>query len=114
MSQLSGATHCEAHYLTIAGLTLTHRLDLQSATADISRLGNQHVELQFDADAFGGKLRGNISHEWRSQHSNWKIAGGATDISLEQTSEAFGLADRVSGLLHAGNFTFRGNLADAD
>jgi hypothetical protein len=113
-SQLRGATHWEGDHLTIAGLTLTRGLDLQSATADLSRLGNQRVGLQFDADAFGGKIRGNISHEWRSQHSNWKIAGGATDISLEQTSEAFGFADRVSGLLHAGNFTFRGNLAEPD
>jgi len=113
-SQLHGATHWEADHLTIAGLTLTHGLDLQSATADLSRLGNQRVGLQFDADAFGGKIRGNISHEWRSQHSNWKIAGGAIDISLEQTSEALGFADRISGLLHAGNFTFRGNLAEPD
>ncbi len=113
-SQLRGATRWEANRLTIAGLTLTHGLDLQSATADLSRLGNQRVGLQFDADAFGGKIRGNISHEWRSQRSNWKIAGGATDISLEQTSEAFGFADRISGLLHAGNFTFRGNLAEPD
>jgi hypothetical protein len=113
-SQLRGATHWEGDHLTIAGLTLTHGLDLQSATADLSRLGNQRVGLQFDTDAFGGKIRGNISHEWRSEHSNWKIAGGATDISLEQTSEAFGFADRVSGLLHAGNFTFRGNLAEPD
>lgn len=113
-SQLRGATHWESDHLTIAGVTLTHGLDLQSATADLSRLGNQHVGLQFDVDAFGGKIRGNMSHEWRSQHSNWKIAGGATDISLEQTSEAFGFADRVSGLLHAGNFTFRGNLAEPD
>jgi autotransporter translocation and assembly factor TamB len=113
-SQLRGATHWEADHLTIAGLTLTHGLDLQSATADLSRLGNQRVGLQFDADAFGGKIRGTISHEWRSQHSNWKIAGGATDISLEQTSEAFGFADRISGLLHAGNFTFRGNFAEPD
>jgi hypothetical protein len=113
-SQLRGATHWEGDHLTIAGLTLTRGLDLQSATADLSRLGNQRVGLQFDVDVFGGKIRGNISHEWRSQHSNWKIAGGATDISLEQTSEAFGFADRVSGLLHAGNFTFRGNLAEPD
>ncbi len=111
-SQLRGATHWESDHLTIAGVTLTHGLDLQSATADLSRLGNQRVGLQFDLDAFGGKIRGTMSHEWRSQHSNWKIAGGATDISLEQTSEAFGFADRVSGLLHAGNFTFRGNLSD--
>ena len=113
-SQLRGATHWETDRLTLAGLTLTHGLDLQSATADLSRLWNQRVGLQFDVDAFGGKIRGNISHEWRSQHSNWKIAGGATDISLEQTSEAFGFADRVSGLLHAGNFTFRGNLSEPD
>jgi len=113
-SQLRGATHWEGDHLTIAGLTLTRGLDLQSATADLSRLGNQRVGLQFDTDAFGGKIRGNISHEWRSQHSNWKLAGGATDISLEQTSEAFGFADRISGLLHAGNFTFRGNLAEPE
>src|SRR5215471_15440297 len=113
-SQLRGATHWEANRLTLGGLTLSRGLDLQSATADLSRLGKQRVGLQFDVDVFGGKIRGNISHEWRSQHSNWKIAGGATDISLEQTSEAFGFADRVSGLLHAGNFTFRGNLAEPD
>jgi hypothetical protein len=70
--------------------------------------------LQFDVDAFGGKLRANISHEWHSPHSNWKIAGGAADLSLAQISEALGFADRVNGLLHASNFTFRGNLAEPD
>src|SRR6266581_2076875 len=113
-SQLRGATHWESSRLTLAGLTLTHGLDLQSATADLSRLGNQRVGLQFDVDAFGGKLRANISHEWHSRYSNWKIAGGAADLSLAQISGALGFADRVNGLLHAGNFTFRGNLAEPD
>src|SRR5438876_11297884 len=114
VSQLRGATHWEANRLTLGGLTLSRGLDLQSATADFARLGKQRVGVQFDVDAFGGKIRGNISHEWRSQHSNWKIAGGASDISLGQTSNAFGFADRVDGLLHAANFTFRGNLAEPD
>ena len=113
-SQLRGATHWEANRLTLGGLTLSRGLDLQSAAADLSRLGKQRVGLQFDLDAFGGKIRGNVSHEWRSQHSNWKIAGGASDISLAQTSDAFGFADRVDGLIHAANFTFRGNLAEPD
>src|SRR4029077_1083188 len=113
-SQLRGATHWETNRLTLGGLTLSRGLDLQSATADLSRLAKQRVGLQFEMDAFGGKIRGNISHEWRSQHSNWKIAGGASDISLGQTSNAFGFADRVDGLLHAANFTFRGNLAEPD
>src|SRR5437762_4415955 len=113
-SQVRGATHWESSRLTLAGLTLTRGLDLQSATADLSHLGNQRVGLQFDVDAFGGKLRANISHEWHSRYSNWKIAGGATDLSLAQISGALGFADRVNGLLHAGNFTFRGNLAEPD
>src|SRR6266480_1566704 len=113
-SQLRGATHWEGNRLTLAGLTLSRGLDFQSATADLSRLGKQRVGLQFEVDAFGGKIRGNISHEWRSEHSNWKIAGGGSDISLAQTSDAFGFADRVEGLLHAANFTFRGNLAEPD
>src|SRR5437773_4954413 len=113
-SQVRGATHWESSRLTLAGLTLTRGLDLQSATADLSRLGNQRVGLQFDVDAFGGKLRANISHEWHSRYSNWKIAGGAADLSLAQIADALGFADRVNGLLHAGNFTFRGNLAEPD
>ena len=113
-SQLRGATHWETNRLTLAGITLTHGLDLQSAAVDFSRLGNERLGLQFDIDAFGGKLRGNISHEWHSKYSNWKVAGGAADISLAQISGALGFTDRVNGVLHAGNFTFRGNLAEPD
>ncbi|HEY2681016.1 MAG TPA: hypothetical protein VGI59_06805 [Candidatus Udaeobacter sp.] len=113
-SQLRGATHWESNRLTLAGLTLTHGLDLQAATLDFARLGNRRMGLLFDVDAFGGKLRANISHEWHSRHSNWKIAGGAADLSLAQISDALGFADRIDGLLHASNFTFRGNLAEPD
>ena len=113
-SQLRGATHWESNRLTLAGLTLTHGLDLQAATVDLARLGNQRMGLQFDVDAFGGKLRANISHEWHSPHSNWKIAGGGADLSLAQISDALGFTDRVNGLLHTSNFTFRGNLAEPD
>jgi hypothetical protein len=110
-SQLRGATRWDTNRLTFAGLTLARGLDLESVSFDFSRLGSQQVGLEFDADVFGGKIRGNIAHEWHSPRYNWKIAGGATDISLAQTSEAIGLTDRFDGLIHACNFTFRGNLA---
>jgi hypothetical protein len=110
-SQLRGATRWDANRLTLAGLTLARGLDLESVSIDLSRLGNQQVGLEFDADVFGGKIRGNIGHEWHSRRYNWKIAGAATDISLTQTSEAIGLTDRFGGLIRASNFTFRGNLA---
>ena len=110
-SQLRGATRWDANRLTLAGLTLARGLDLESVSVDFSRLGSQRVGLEFDADVFGGKIRGNIAHEWHSPRYNWKVAGAATDISLAQTSEAIGLTDRFGGLIHACNFTFRGNLA---
>jgi len=109
-SQLRGATRWETNRLILAGLTLARGLDLEFISVDLSRLGSQRVGLEFDADVFGGKIRGNISHEWHSPRQNWKIAGGATDISLAQTSEAIGLTDHFGGSLRACNFTFRGNL----
>src|SRR5438094_10463962 len=93
-SQLRGATHWETNRLTLGGLTLSRGLDLQSATADFSRLGKQRVGLQFEVDVFGGNIRGNIPDEWSSQHCNSKIAGGARAIPLRQAPDASGLPHR--------------------
>jgi hypothetical protein len=108
-SDLRGATNWQGDRLTIAGLTLTHGLDVESIVVDLSNLGRQYLGLEFDLDAFGGKIRANISNEWRSHQSTWNVAGSAADVSLAQTSEALGLADRANGLLHACKFTFRGD-----
>ena len=40
--------------------------------------------------------------------------GAPPTFRLAQISEALGFAERVNGLLHASNFTFRGNLAEPD
>ena len=111
-SDLRGGTNWQDNRLTVAGLSLTRGLDLQSITADFSHLADQRVGMEIDVDAFGGKIRANISQDWRSQPANWKIAGSVADISLAQTSEAIGFTDRIDGLLHACNFTFSGNLVE--
>src|SRR5437867_12809580 len=109
-SQLRGATKWEENRLTLAGLSLGPGLDLPSVTGDLSRLGNQYVGLNFDLEVFGGKVRGDISHAWRARSGSWNMAGSASDISLAQTAKALGSVDSIGGLLHACNFTFRGNL----
>jgi hypothetical protein len=111
-SDLHGATNWQNNRLTIAGITLTRGLDAQSITSDLSRLGKGRIGFEFDLDAFGGKIRGSTSSEWRTRRGNWNVAGSAKDISLSQTAEAFGFTGRVAGLLHAGKFTFRGDMAD--
>jgi hypothetical protein len=111
-SDLRGATNWQDDRLTVAGLTLTHGLDLQSIVTDLSQLSKQHLGFEFDIDVFGGKIRASISNEWPSHHSNWNVAGSAADISLAQTAEAIGFADWPDGLLHACKFTFRGDPRD--
>jgi hypothetical protein len=108
-SKLLGATNWEDSRLTLSGLSLARGLDILSLTTDLSHLGKQSVRLDFDCDAFGGKIRAGISNDWHSHQSSWNIVGSVTDISLEQTSEALGFTDHVNGLLHACKFTFRGN-----
>ena len=106
---LRGATKWQDNRLTIGGVTLTRGLDLQSMTTDFSRLAKRRSDVQFDLDAFGGKIRASLSNEWRPQNSTWNIAGAATGISLAQTSEAIGFTDRLGGSVRACNFTFRGD-----
>jgi len=111
-SQLRGATKWQDSRLTLGGISLARGLDLQSLTIDLSRLAKEQANLQFDLDVLGGKIRANISNEWAGQHSTWNVAGTATGISLEQTSDAFGFTDRLGGSLRACNFTFRGDPRD--
>jgi hypothetical protein len=110
--QLRGATKWEERRLTIAGLSLTPGIDLPSITSDLSQLGNRSIGINFEAEVFGGKIRADISHEWRSEGANWNLVGSASDISLAQAPPAIGFTTRLGGLIHACKFSFRGNLLD--
>lgn len=109
---LRAAANWQGDRLTIAGLSLALGLDVQSITADLAQLNEEQVGFNFDIDAFGGKIRVDVSSEWHSHPSTWNVAGSATDISLEQTSKSFGFTDQVNGMLHACKFTFRGDPRD--
>jgi hypothetical protein len=111
-ARLRGATKWQDNRLTLGGITLSRGLDLQSLTVDLSRLVKERADFQFDLDTFGGKIRASFSDEWRPGHRLWNFAGSASDISLAQTSEAIGFADRLGGSLHACKFTFRGDPRD--
>jgi hypothetical protein len=111
-AQLRGGTKWEESRLTVAGLSLTTGVDLASVTCDLSELTNRAIGIHFDAEVFGGAIRADISHDWRSAGAMWNVAGSASEISLAQLGVAIGFADRVRGLLHACKFTVRGNLLD--
>ena len=110
--QLRGATNWQGNRLTLAGLGLTRGLDLPWIAMDLSRLGQERADVDFDADAFGGKIRATITDEWREAHPTWNVVASVNDISLTQTSDALGFTFRIDGLVHAGKFTFHGDPRD--
>lgn len=111
-SDLRGATGWQNNRLTLGGFTLANGLAVQSMITDLSQLDKKRIGIELDVDAFGGKLRTSVANEWRHQRSDWSIAGSAKEISLAQTSEAFGFTNQIGGMLHACKFTFHGNARD--
>lgn len=111
-AQLRGATSWQDDRLTFAAITLSRGLDLESITVDLAHLPARRIGFEVKIDAFGGKLRGNISSEEREKNRTWDAAGSASEISLAQMSDALGLTDRAGGSVHACKFTFRGEARD--
>ena len=108
-TDLRGATKWENDRLTLGALSLTRGLDIQTITADFSRLEKKRIEIELNLDAFGGAMRASLASENREKGILWNIAGSASGISLSQFSNAIGLRDRAGGLVRASKFTFRGD-----
>jgi len=105
---LRGATSWENDRLTIGALSLARGLDVETITADLSRLENKRIGLELNLDAFGGKLRASLASESREEAILWDVAGTASEISLAQMSAALRLTEPASGSVRASKFTFRG------
>ncbi len=115
-SNLRGATAWANDRLTIGALSLARGLDLETITADFSRLEKKRTGLELNLDAFGGKLRASVATENREKGVIWNVAGTASEISLSQLSTTLRLREWAGGSVHASKFTFRGdpqNLAQA-
>src|SRR5439155_6087831 len=107
-SGLRGATSWQENRLTLGSLSLAQGLDLESITADFSRLRRSQLRLELNLDAFGGKVRARLIGHARGKQFMWDAAGSASEISLAQISKALGFAEPINGALHASKFTFRG------
>jgi hypothetical protein len=108
-SGLRGATSWQEDRITFGGLSLAQGLDLESITADFTRLRKSQLRLELNLDAFGGKVRASVIGHARRKQFMWDAAGSASEISLAQISKALGFAEPINGALHASKFTFRGS-----
>ncbi len=108
-ADLRGATKWENDRLTVGALSLARGLDIETITADFSRLEKKRIGIELNLDAFGGKVRASIASESRDKKILWDVAGSASSISLAQMSRALNWRDPAGGAVRASKFTFRGD-----
>ena len=108
-ADLRGATKWENDRLTVGALSLARGLDIETITADFSRLEKKRIGIELNLDAFGGKVRASIASESREKKILWDVAGTASSISLAQMSRALDLRSPAGGVVRASKFTFRGD-----
>ena len=108
-TDLRGATKWENDRLTVGALSLARGLDIETITADFSRLEKKRIGIELNLDAFGGKVRASIASESREKRILWDVAGTASSISLAQMSRALDLRSPAGGVVRASKFTFRGD-----
>ncbi|HEV2096731.1 MAG TPA: hypothetical protein VGQ82_09520 [Chthoniobacterales bacterium] len=111
-NDLRGATSWLDDRLTIGAITLTHGLDIQAFTLDLSNLSELRVGLGLDLDAFGGNVRADVASDAKGNDRVWNLAGSASNISIARLSEALGLTETAAGSIRVSKFTFRGSFED--
>lgn len=111
-SNLRGAISWQESRLVLGALNVMPGLDVDTATVDLSHLGESRLAMEMNLDAFGGKIRARISSDDHGNKRTWDIAGSGSEISLAQMSDSLEWTNRSSGSLHASKFTFRGEMND--
>lgn len=107
-THLRGAASWQNDRLTFGALSLTPGIDLDGVTADLSRLAARRIDVAIMLDAFGGKLRADLTSDDRPTGRVWTVAGSASGIALVQMSDLLGWSERATGLVRASKFTYRG------
>ena len=113
--QMRGVASWHNSRLTLGALSLTRGIDIDAIGLDLARLSTGRVDVAVSVDAFGGKLRADITSDERAGRG-WNLAGSASGLSLAQMSAILAWREQATGSVRACKFTFRGDassIADA-
>jgi hypothetical protein len=109
---LRGATSWQNDRLTLGAITLARGIDIDTLTADFSRLASRRISLAASIDVFGGTVRANVTSDSREGRRLWDVAGNASDISLAQMSQVLASRDSATGTVRTCQFRFRGSASN--
>lgn len=109
-ASLRGVASWQNNRITLGALSLTRGIDIDAISADLAHLSSGRVDLELRLEAFGGRLRADITSDHRAGRV-WNVAGSASGISLAQMSGILGWHGQATGSVRACKFTFRGDAA---
>ncbi len=107
-SNLSAAIGAQGSNLVLGEMTIEQNLRIRSVSVDLRQLAAKRVELNYDVDAFGGSLGGDITSVGNAGDMNLEGTGTFKDISVPDLGVFLETKSKTAGLLEEGKITFRG------
>ena len=109
-SNCHGTLALKDSQLVLADLKLTDSLSVSSASADLEKLLQGRLEMQFSLAAFSGTIAGDLKSGAREEHLIFDGSGNFSNISVAQLGAFFG--QDAGGSIKGGTFTFHGSPRD--
>ena len=107
-SNLSAAIGAQGSNLVLGDMTIEQNLRIRFVSVDLRQLTARRVELDYDMDAFGGSLGGDIKGVREEEDMNLEGTGIFENISVAELGRFLGTRSKTAGLLEEGKVTFRG------
>lgn len=100
--------------VSIANLVLEKNITITDASSDLLELAHSHLKIDFDVNAFGGYMRGEIRSASPSLDAPFEASGEFSKISIPGLAAFLKFTGESSGTINEGKFTFQGSWRDLE
>lgn len=111
---LRGATALQGTRWRVADLNLSDGVLLKNLSSDLDDMVRGELQVNFDFDAFGGSLRGELVNTATTRPPTYEITGNFSNISVESLGKFLRVREKTGGTIKEGKFTFRGSPSELE
>lgn len=109
-TDLSSSIGIKDSQLVIGNLGVGDSIRLRSLGIDLDDLADKRLNLDYDFQAFGGTVRGDVMSRQEAKEIGFEGTGSFRHLDVHQVGSFVGSESSTGGILDEGKFTFRGSL----
>lgn len=112
--EVQGKTSLQGGKLQLGEMQFMEGLRIPSFSAALSQMAGGHMNFEWQAEAFGGELRGSAEINSDSVETPFEASGTFSNLGVAPLAAFLNVTEAAGGSLEAGKFSFRGNTSRPD